>query len=305
MEPEAGDRRIAGLFRLGALTKRSVLLCTLAVTRPGVAFRDGGDLPRNAAQLTALPRNGVNMISSKPGRVTLFPAKPVSRPAEAPLPRPAEAPTRTPVTRPEPTADRPGSSPISNFGMSAEAGSGTFEGASAGMEQAVMEKVRMTGAWITRLAEDERKRDDVRLRAAEVEARQAELVRLHGQRLFDELRTTLVRDIEAFRDEFPGDSAHEIVFDAVHGGSFVVRKPQSPTAILTLTPHLSAASVSCEYRFTSPNGMPARNDRFEFIFTSAADNTLQIKQQSTGQVFTNADALSEYLLIPVFTGRPR
>ena len=39
-------------------------------------------------------------------------------------------------------------------------------------------------------------------------------------------------------------------------------------------------------------------------FTSVAGEALHIKQQSTGQVFTNADALSEYLLIPVLTGRP-
>jgi hypothetical protein len=179
------------------------------------------------------------------------------------------------------------------------------KGASTQMEQGATETVRMTGAWIIRLAEDERKRDEVRLRAADVEARKAELVRVHGQRLFDELRTTLVRDIDAFRKEFPGDSPREIIFEAAQGeGGFVVRKPRSPTAILTVTPHLPKASISCEYRFTSANGMPPREDRFDFIFTSVADDMLHIKQQSTGQVFTNADALSEYLLIPVLTGRP-
>ncbi len=174
------------------------------------------------------------------------------------------------------------------------------------MEPGVSETVRMTGAWITRLAEDERKRDEVRLRAAEVDARKAEFARVHGQRLFDELRTTLVRDIDAFRGEFPGDSAREIIFDAVlSGGGFVVRKPRSPSAILTVSPHLLTASISCEYQFTSTNGMPPRVDRLDFIFTSVADDTLHVKQQGTGQLFTNADALSEYLLIPVFTGRPR
>jgi hypothetical protein len=42
------------------------------------------------------------------------------------------------------------------------------------------------------------------------------------------------------------------------------------------------------------------------MFTSdGGDDTLQIKHHGTGQVFTNADALSEYLLVPIFTGRPR
>ena len=58
--------------------------------------------------------------------------------------------------------------------------------------------------------------------------------------------------------------------------------------------------------------MPAREDRVEFFFSGAAgaagaggEDTLLIKHAGTGQLFTNADALSEYLLVPVFTGRPR
>lgn len=164
----------------------------------------------------------------------------------------------------------------------------------------------MTREWITRLAEDERKRDGVRLRATEVATRKADLVRVHGQRLLDELRTTVVRDIETFRDEFPGDPAREILFEPDQpDGGFVVRKPAYPIATLSVAPHLSAASVSCEYRFTPTNGLPPREDRLEFMFTSAGDDTLQIKHHGTAQVFTNADALSEYLLGPVFTGRPR
>jgi hypothetical protein len=166
----------------------------------------------------------------------------------------------------------------------------------------------MTGEWITRLAEDERKRDDVRLRATEAAARKADLVRVHGQRLLDELRAAVVRDIETFRHEFPGDPAREILYEAVQpDGGFVVRKPQYPAVALSVAPHLLAASVSCAYRFTPTNGLPPREDRLEFMFTSddGGDDRLQIKHHGTGQMFTNADALSEYLLVPVFTGRPR
>lgn len=181
----------------------------------------------------------------------------------------------------------------------------TIEGATTQMERG-LSTTRPIAAWIARLAEDERQRDDLRLRAAEVEARKAELVRVHGQRLLDEVRTTLVRDIDGFRDEFPGDSSREIIFEAVQGGGgFSIRKPRSPTAVLTVTPQLATASISCEYEFPSPNGMPPRKDRFDFIFISVTDGTLHIKQQGTGQLFTDADALSEYLLSPVFTGRPR
>jgi hypothetical protein len=164
----------------------------------------------------------------------------------------------------------------------------------------------MTSEWITRLADDERKRDDVRLRATETATRKADLVRVHGQRLLDELRTSVARDIEMFRGQFPGDSAREIVFEAVQpDGGFVVRKPAYPIATLNVAPHLSAASVSCEYRFTPTNGLPPREDRLEFTFVSGGEDTLQIKHHGTAQVFASADSLSEYLLVPVFTGRPR
>ena len=164
----------------------------------------------------------------------------------------------------------------------------------------------MTGEWIARLAEDERKRDDVRLRATEAVTRKADLVRVHGQRWLDELRTTVVRDIETFRGEFPGDPAREILFEAIQSdGGFVVRKPEYPAATLSVTLHLLTASFSCAYRFTPTNGLPAREDRLEFMFTDDGNDRLQIKHDGTGQVFTNADALSEYLLVPALTGRPR
>jgi len=165
----------------------------------------------------------------------------------------------------------------------------------------------MTQEWITRLAADERTRDDVRLRVTESAARKSHLVAVHGQRLLDELRTAVGRDIEMFREEFPGDRSREIVFDAVGSdGGFTVRKPQYPSATLNVAPHLLAASVTCEYRFTPTNGLPPSEDRLEFMFTTTGDDeTLQIKHHGTGRVFATADALSEYLLAPVFTGRPR
>ena len=67
--------------------------------------------------------------------------------------------------------------------------------------------------WIKRIADDERKRDAVRTGQKEQAARKADLVRLHGRRLIDELRTTVTRDVEAFRDEFPRDAAREILRD--------------------------------------------------------------------------------------------
>ena len=160
--------------------------------------------------------------------------------------------------------------------------------------------------WIKRIADDERKRDAVRVREEEIAARRADLVRLNGLRLLDELRAAVARDVEAFRDEFVGDPSRDIVMDTTEAtGGFVVRKPAFPAVTLTAAPHLETAAMDCHYRFTSANGLPPREDRLELVFAAGGAETLQIKAQHTGQVFASADALSEYLLGPVFTGRPR
>lgn len=161
--------------------------------------------------------------------------------------------------------------------------------------------------WITRLAADERKRDDARSLVAAAAARKERVVAAQGQHLLDELRATIARDIEWFRSEFPGDPTREILFESVEAdGRFAVRKPRYPAVALTVVPHLSAASLTCVYRFTVANGLPPREERIELLLMSdSGDDTLRVKHHGTGQVFAGADALSEFLLVPVFTGRPR
>lgn len=159
--------------------------------------------------------------------------------------------------------------------------------------------------WIKRIADDERRRDTARVKEDETVARKAELVRRNGRRLIEELRAAVTRDVDAFRAEFVGDRAREIVVDATAAdGGFVVRKPASAAASLTVTPNLDAAVTVCTYRFIVSGGMPSREDRFDVLFVGDAD-TLQMKHRGTGQVFATADALSEFLLVPVLTGRPR
>ena len=164
----------------------------------------------------------------------------------------------------------------------------------------------MVPDWIKQLVDEERKRDAVRVRAEEEIARKVELVRIYGRRLIDDLRATVTRDVEGFRDGFPGDRARDVVLEATEPeGGFVVRKPESPAVSLTVSPQLEAATVGCHYRFTPTNGLPPREHRFELVFAPAEGETMQMKHHGTGQVFSTADALSEFLLVPVFTGRPR
>lgn len=160
--------------------------------------------------------------------------------------------------------------------------------------------------WIKRIADEERMRDATRLREDEAAARKAELVRRNGRRLIDELRATVTRDVDAFRNEFAGDPARAIVVDTTAPDSgFTVRKPASAAASLTVTPNLDAAVTVCTYRFTVTDGMPPREDRIDILFADNATDTLQMKHRGTGQVFATVDALSEFLLVPVLTGRPR
>ena len=65
--------------------------------------------------------------------------------------------------------------------------------------------------WVKRLADDERTRDAIRREEDEAESRRADLVRRNGRRLIDELRAVVIRDVEAFRAEFPGDRSREVV----------------------------------------------------------------------------------------------
>jgi len=160
--------------------------------------------------------------------------------------------------------------------------------------------------WIKRIADDERRRDAARVRDHEAAARKADLVRRNGQRLIDELHAAVTRDADAFCGEFVGDRAREIVVDhSPPDGGFVVRKPASSAVSLTVAPNLDAAVTVCTYRFAVGDGMPTREDRVDVLFVGDASDTLQMKHRGTGQVFATADALSEFLLVPVLTGRPR
>jgi hypothetical protein len=159
--------------------------------------------------------------------------------------------------------------------------------------------------WIKRVAEDERKRDAARLAEREEIARKAELVRLHGQRLVNELRAAVARDVESFCHEFSADQSRNIVLDAGNDGALVVTNPSSPPTSLTVEPRLEMGTVNCHYQFTSAGGLPPREDRFDLVFAGDGGGRLQMKHQGTWRVFETSDALSEFLLVPVLTGRPR
>jgi len=184
----------------------------------------------------------------------------------------------------------------------------SYRGESVDMDSA--EGVDMTTSvavadWIKRIVDDERRRDAARVKEDDLAAQKADVVRRNGRRLVDDLRQTVTRDAEAFRAEFPGDGSRDVVTEATADGGFVVRKPAPVAVSLSVTPNLQAVTMACHYRFTLANGLPPREDRFDVAIASDGGETLHLKHQGTGQVFPTTDALSEFLLVPVLTGRPR
>jgi len=166
--------------------------------------------------------------------------------------------------------------------------------------------VATTADWIKRIAEDERSRDAARVRDVEGVARKADLVRQHGRRLVDELRATMTQDVDAYRREFPGDAARDLSVDVVgDDGGFVVRRPAPGAVSLSVTPSLETALMDCRYCYTLAGGLPSREDRVSLMFAREGDDIVRLKNQATGQVFTTADALSEFLLVPVLAARRR
>jgi hypothetical protein len=169
-----------------------------------------------------------------------------------------------------------------------------------------MSSVAGIADWIKRLAEDERKRDALRVAPEEQAGRRADLILRHRRHLVSELQSAILRDVKGFRSEFPDDPSREIVLDATKpDGGFVVRKPAAPPVSLRIDPHLEAGTIACCYRFTSANGLPPRDYRFKLSFAANGDGKPQLTLQGTWRVFPTADAVSEFLLVPVFTGRAR
>jgi hypothetical protein len=159
--------------------------------------------------------------------------------------------------------------------------------------------------WIKRIADDERNRDAARVKENDAVAQKADLIRRHGRRLIDELCKTITRDLDAFRAEFPDDRTRDIGIESMAAdGGFVVRRSAPAALSLTVRPNLDAAAIACQYRFTLANGL-AREDGVDVLFADNGGETLQMRDHATGQVFPTPDALSEFLLVPVFTARRR
>src|SRR2546425_11727293 len=98
-------------------------------------------------------------------------------------------------------ADRPNLGPLSSARLTRL----TSDLRSMALKDVHMSTSVTVADWIKRVADDERRRDALRVREDEMAARKADLVRRNGARLIDELRAMVTRDVEAFRDAFTAD----------------------------------------------------------------------------------------------------
>ena len=128
-------------------------------------------------------------------------------------------------------------------------------------------------------------------------------MRRHGPGLLHDLHATMTQDVDVFGTNF------QTIRHAT-SSSTTSRKVGSPFASPDIRRSRSASRRAGPPRLwvavlPSDNGMPAREDRFELVLAPQGDDAAQFKHHSSGQVFGTVEALSEYLLTPVFTGRPR
>jgi hypothetical protein len=156
--------------------------------------------------------------------------------------------------------------------------------------------------WVQHYVEEERQRSAGEHRAAGATTHEKAQDRLHFQNLVDSLRTRVERDVEAFGQEFPELA---VTFEATPlDGGFRVRREHYPTAVLTVEPSLDEGGIVVQYVFASQSGTSRPSPTF-LELAAHATKTSPFRNEPEHLAFRTTAQLSEYLLVPVFSGRPR
>jgi hypothetical protein len=159
----------------------------------------------------------------------------------------------------------------------------------------------MPQSWVARLAEEERRKDQAHRRDEAGAVHHAEAVRFHLQCLMAALKDRVARDVEAFAREFPERriSFEECTLD----DGFAVRRDCYPEAHVTVTPNLHDGSLRVQYLFASADGLSAPK-LLELVPDGERGFAVHVKE-SQEQSLGGIEQLSEYLLVPLFTGHAR
>jgi hypothetical protein len=155
--------------------------------------------------------------------------------------------------------------------------------------------------WVSRFAAEERTREEAESRASAKAADRLQTMRFHVRTQLDLLDARVAQDVQAFAREFP---ERAVTMEKLSEGGFRVHRDHYPHVTLTVEPHWDTASLHASYVFVSQAGKVApkpivleldeRSGQGSHFWHDAGQHT-----------FRSLEQLSEYLLVPVFTGRPR
>ena len=155
--------------------------------------------------------------------------------------------------------------------------------------------------WVKHFAEEERQRQQAHSRESAATAFRSVDVRLYLERLMESLRTRVARDVEVFAEEFPDLG---LVFESNLDDGFTVRRGHYPETKLTVHPNMDAGSIAVNYVIALQTGTQAPKPTVMELGGHNID-TLHFRDDSGLHSFRTIAQLSEYLLVPVFTGRLR
>ena len=155
--------------------------------------------------------------------------------------------------------------------------------------------------WVPHFFEEERHRERLQSREAASALQRAENNAAHVRTLMDLLRARMSGDIEAFAKAFPD---RKISQEEHPGGGFTMRRGHYPEVRLTVEPNPNAGTLTVDYVFASQSGVLTPKPMFLELADHPAGRP-HFRDDGGQHAFRTIAQLSEYLLVPVFTGRPR
>ena len=157
------------------------------------------------------------------------------------------------------------------------------------------------GDWIGQFVEEERQRERTLSLQTAVAAQEAENAALHVRRLVASLGARVSGDVEKCAREFP---ERRLSYEAHPGGGFTVRRGHYPEVRLTVEPNEDNGSITLSYVFASQSRVLAPKPSV-LELSGQAGGWPHFRDEAGQHAFRSTAQLSEYLLVPVFTGRPR
>jgi hypothetical protein len=152
--------------------------------------------------------------------------------------------------------------------------------------------------WVARFVEEQRRKDKAHRRDEAAAVHDAQDVRSHLQTVMVALKDRVTRDVDAFAREFPERrvSFEECPLD----DGFAVRRDRYPEAHLTVTPTPHDGSIHVQFLFASADGLSAPR-LLELV--PSGDRGFPVHPRDGGNPsFEDVEQLSEFLLVPLFTG---